>query len=217
MIHKFSCANCSSEIEQDSFFCDQCGREIFMCPECNTPRTGTFCEEHGAELISAKLFKKTGSGTDQQVDIQPIPDTRPGEQPSPHAGDSSSPPALQLISKDPVLCLIISPGDILGRTQGPFAGQLGSLRTLSGKHLQFHYKMEGWVVKDLGSTNTTKYAAVQHENWDSVKPMEPYADVLLTNNTYLRIPGNAHHRIPDIMFQVSIIGNDNPGKTLRTE
>lgn len=207
----FSCANCSSEIEQNSFFCDQCGREIFMCPECNAPRTGTFCEEHGAELISAKLFKKTGSGTDQQAEIKQMPDTQSEEQ------RSSSPPVLQLICRDLNVCLAISPGDILGRTQGPFAEQLGSLKTISGKHLQFHYNRQGWVVKDLGSTNKTKYAPVENENWDSIKPMEPYADVLLTNNAYLRIPGNVHHRIPDIMFQISIIGNDNPGKTLITE
>lgn len=188
-----------------------------MCRKCKAPRTRAFCEEHGIELINAKLFKKIGSETDQQADIKQIPDTQSEEQHSSPGKGSSSPPVLQLISRDLDLCLAISPGDILGRTQGPFAGQLGSLKTISGKHLQFHYGKEGWVVKDLGSTNTTKYAPLRNENWDSIKPMEPYADVLLANNTYLRIPGNVHNRVPEIVFQVSIIGDDDSGKTLRTE
>ena len=34
------CYNCKSEIDADSCFCDQCGEQVFVCPQCHTAGKG---------------------------------------------------------------------------------------------------------------------------------------------------------------------------------
>lgn len=48
------CPYCKEVIDDDSWFCDQCGKEIKYCPECRQPRRGTECAACGADLVSAK-------------------------------------------------------------------------------------------------------------------------------------------------------------------
>ena len=48
-----TCPFCRAEIPDDSYFCDQCGKELKFCPECGKPKRGTVCAACGVELISA--------------------------------------------------------------------------------------------------------------------------------------------------------------------
>src|SRR5689334_270927 len=51
-----NCANCESEIEDDSCYCDQCGREVLLCVTCGAPGKGSFCENDGGDLKAARSF-----------------------------------------------------------------------------------------------------------------------------------------------------------------
>lgn len=48
------CAFCKNDIENDSFFCDQCGEEVLVCEKCGKPGKGKRCTEDGGKMISAK-------------------------------------------------------------------------------------------------------------------------------------------------------------------
>ena len=66
------CPSCKSEIDRDSFFCDQCGTEILICPVCKNPGKGKRCTQDGGKLIPAK-----DSGTHQTTITQTTDDKKP--------------------------------------------------------------------------------------------------------------------------------------------
>ena len=43
-------------IDDDSWFCDQCGTELMVCPNCKAVRRGIRCNTCGTKLVSAKDF-----------------------------------------------------------------------------------------------------------------------------------------------------------------
>jgi len=71
-----SCAYCQSQVEDDSFFCDQCGKEIMICIECGRTGQGKCCDEDGGELVSAKTKagaeNKTGSQRTDNLHNNPV-------------------------------------------------------------------------------------------------------------------------------------------------
>lgn len=50
------CPYCQSTIEDDSRWCDQCGKELKFCPECRVPRKGNSCPACGELLVSGDQF-----------------------------------------------------------------------------------------------------------------------------------------------------------------
>jgi pSer/pThr/pTyr-binding forkhead associated (FHA) protein len=48
------CAYCKSDIESDSFYCDQCSKEVFVCQVCGKPGKGKNCVDDGGALLSQK-------------------------------------------------------------------------------------------------------------------------------------------------------------------
>lgn len=51
--------------------------------------------------------------------------------------------------------LILEPDTVIGRAQGPYAGQLASMRYISSRHARVTHDSQGWWITDLGSTNGT--------------------------------------------------------------
>lgn len=51
-----TCPFCRAEIPDDSWFCDQCGKELHFCPDCRKPKRGTECAACGASLVCAEDF-----------------------------------------------------------------------------------------------------------------------------------------------------------------
>jgi len=51
-----TCPFCRAEIPDDSWFCDQCGKELHFCPDCRKPKRGTQCAACGSDLMSAEEF-----------------------------------------------------------------------------------------------------------------------------------------------------------------
>ncbi|HRR95442.1 MAG TPA: zinc ribbon domain-containing protein [Candidatus Ratteibacteria bacterium] len=67
------CVFCKSNIEGDSFFCDQCGKEILICPKCSQPGKGQYCTYDSTLLVTKKYFDSSKKGK--------IPDEQPAKSP----------------------------------------------------------------------------------------------------------------------------------------
>ncbi len=48
------CPFCGKEIESDSFYCDQCGEELKLCPAGHGFKKGKVCSDCGTKLVEAK-------------------------------------------------------------------------------------------------------------------------------------------------------------------
>ena len=54
------CPYCQSLIDDDSRWCDQCGKELMFCPACRVPRKGNSCPRCGELLVKGSEFFKDG-------------------------------------------------------------------------------------------------------------------------------------------------------------
>lgn len=93
-----TCPKCKQLIEDDSWFCDQCGTELMVCPSCRTIKRGMTCNQCGTKLVTAKAFAQNGGsvkdpttppvGNTQNVGPSPTPNVNPNPNPNsqPHTG-----------------------------------------------------------------------------------------------------------------------------------
>lgn len=58
-----TCPFCRAEIPDDSWFCDQCGKELHFCPDCRKPKRGTRCAACGSDLVRAEEFIRGEGGS----------------------------------------------------------------------------------------------------------------------------------------------------------
>ncbi len=56
-----TCPKCKHMIEDDGWFCDQCGVELMVCPNCKALKRGIRCNSCGTKLVTAKDFA-SGAG-----------------------------------------------------------------------------------------------------------------------------------------------------------
>ena len=135
------CSNCLLEIDEDSTYCDQCGKPVMICPECGYIGIGKICPNDGTKLVLnnesknylAKNFFKTERIKQKQ-----------------HSS------VIKLINRHLGIELQITNGDIVGRTSIKFSQTLSELKQISSKHVAFSCAEENWTITDLGSTNGTK-------------------------------------------------------------
>ena len=140
------CPHCKDIIDDDSYYCDQCGKELRFCPDCGKPKQGLTCPACGADLISGKAFFST-TGSKSQVALHQS-DT---QQKTIIISDSSQPKASSLSGNGWVLQLKEGP---FGRTQGIYP-EFNSQKYISRMHGQFRLLNGQWQVMDLGSHNGT--------------------------------------------------------------
>lgn len=91
-----TCPKCKQLIEDDSWFCDQCGTELMVCPSCRTIKRGMTCNQCGTKLVTAKAFAQNGGsvkdpttppvGNTQNVGPSPTPNVNPNPNSQPHTG-----------------------------------------------------------------------------------------------------------------------------------
>lgn len=166
------CPFCKITIDDDSFYCDQCGQEILVCPKCNKPGKGKMCTSDGTPLVVVK--SRTGEQAVSAADsIAPAQ----GLTPSVHiAADIGE---LHLINKNIGLDLKIQGDTIIGRTAGNFVDIFSKHPQVSGKHCQISFdSQKGWMVSDLSSRNGTKY---------NNAPLKPFQPQPLTDKSFLLI------------------------------
>jgi hypothetical protein len=158
-----TCPYCKATIDDDSFFCDQCGQEILICPKCHKPGKGKVCTQDGTPLITMK--SKAG--------IFPAPAVGLESQSVSEIGE------LHLINKTLNLDIKIDRDVLIGRTEGDFTDIFGKYQQVSRRHLQIKFDpQKGWLAIDLNSTNGTKYNNVS---------LVPYQPQVLFDNSYLQI------------------------------
>ena len=63
------CGFCKSDIEADSFFCDQCGSELLICEKCGKAGKGKRCIEDGGKLLTAKEIKQAKQNSPQNINL----------------------------------------------------------------------------------------------------------------------------------------------------
>ena len=189
------CPYCKATIDDDSYYCDQCGKEMRFCPDCKKPKIGTECAACGADLISAKEFfggsKLTPKPTPSTA--QPTPSTAPSVQtaqpaqssqqpqgtvaapPSPNAPASASGEPTTLVGNGWRLPL---KAGVFGRSCGVYP-EFKTQKYISGKHGEILHNSKGqWGITDLGSTNGTFIDGIR---------LEPHKAYLLKKGQELTI------------------------------
>lgn len=91
-----TCPKCKQLIEDDSWFCDQCGTELMVCPSCRIIKRGMTCNQCGTKLVTAKAFAQNGGsvkdpttppvGNTQNVGPSPTPNVNQNPNSQPHTG-----------------------------------------------------------------------------------------------------------------------------------
>ncbi len=188
MSNLVKCPFCSVEIEDDSFYCDQCGKELMICPTCRTFGKGKFCTKDRTPLVLASTLPAGGSGTAPATNpqsaaqpVQPVqaakpqapaqqPVQQPVSQPQPAAQAASqstmkpqgAAPQLptKLICASARIILNLKEGATIGRRNGEYASQFQNQPYVSGTHARIG-KGAQWTITDLGSTNGTFINGVQ--------------------------------------------------------
>jgi hypothetical protein len=154
---------CKQEMPEDSVFCDQCGVQLFRCAKCGFVSASKFCGKCGGPMSA----------------IEPSV----GETPT------AATIVVALPSEKIFLChtegwkLEIAGGDILGRTNGPHAAQLGKFPIISSNHAKITRSGSDWFITDLRSTNKTYVNGAKLEGDVPVK-IKQNDVVLLANITF---------------------------------
>lgn len=128
------CPFCKAIIDDDSWYCDQCGTALKFCPECRQPKRGTECAACGADLVSAEAF------------FTPKSSAKPEPQPEPKA-------TVPTVLEGDGLKLTLKEG-IFGRTMGIYP-ELCTQIYISGQHGELRCVDGQWQIRDLGSRNGT--------------------------------------------------------------
>ncbi len=210
MADNIQCPHCEAEIEADSIFCDQCGKELNKCPRCGLFRRGRFCPTCGVPTEpAAKLAAQQPQQPEpQQPEQTPQPVQQPVQQSYGSGGynqafPTSSPaggsggtqiqgaePAqaspTKLTCRELGIIIPLQPDAVIGRNTGNYVAQLSGLRFLSGRHAQLSLNGVQWSITDLGSTNGTAV------NGMPCTPMQPQpftlGDTICLAKSYNFIP-----------------------------
>ena len=187
-----TCPFCGKEIENDSFYCDQCGEELKICPSGHGFKKGKNCVDCGTKLIEAKNnqaqpavvspsaspVQSQATDTRQQLTttIQPPPvevgniphqqeDT--AEKTIRHVASSVEPK--YLISNALNARLELKNGAIIGRKAGEYVNIFGNQDYISRTHARVQKNDAGtWEIVDLDSANHTFL------NGQQLAPNQPY-------------------------------------------
>lgn len=155
MADNIQCPHCEAEIEADSIFCDQCGKELNKCPRCGLFRRGRFCPTCGvptepAAKLAAQQPQSTGGYN------QAFPTSSPaGGGTQIQGAESAQASPTKLTCRELGIIIPLQPDAVIGRNTGNYVAQLSSLRFLSGRHAQLSFNGVQWSITDLGSTNGT--------------------------------------------------------------
>lgn len=143
------CPYCKETIDDDSRFCDQCGKELCFCPDCRQPKRGTECPSCGADLVDAAHFFAAAPSDQIQHDTTTATTSVTGNT----ASTSAKTPAAPTRMEGEGLVLTLKEG-VFGRTTGIYP-EFSSKIYISGRHGELRCVDGQWQVRDLGSHNGT--------------------------------------------------------------
>jgi predicted RNA-binding Zn-ribbon protein involved in translation (DUF1610 family) len=144
------CPSCKASIDDDAYYCDQCGSELMRCTKCQRLGASKRCPADGAPLASIRTTAGTQVLQSPAVPATPAKVTASGGQ------------VLRLFSAAQGLDLRPISDDILGRRFGPHVDTLARFVQISSNHLSVRRDEQGrWLAKDLNSTNGSFYNGVR--------------------------------------------------------
>ncbi|MEJ6007030.1 FHA domain-containing protein [Paucibacter sp. AS339] len=165
------CPGCTADIDDDSYYCDQCGAELMKCGLCGYTGKGKMCPHDRTPLLPAKALAGTAGSTSSLGKSPATPGAAvPSALASASATVPATGPAVVAASPAPVPRALVlrvlahgvelrpTPGDVLGRRFGPHAGVLARFSQISSNHLELQRDASGqWTGSDLNSFNHSFY------------------------------------------------------------
>jgi len=160
------CPFCKTDIEDDSIFCDQCGKELKVCLACGSFARGKFCSNcrstniaFAKNMVDAVKPVNTINAVDA-VNTNDTPKLSAAEKKtgSPTIADDAQVYHLIGVEKQASLALDGTKGNyIIGRKKGDFTDFFKDDSFVSRQHAQLTYDTEQkcWTIADLESTNGT--------------------------------------------------------------
>ena len=181
MAELVKCPICGQMIESDSYYCDQCGELLKICPDGHGFKKGKICGACGKTLVEAKSkdLKQTqsidtASAKPVAQEAKPVfQEAKPAAQTVNSATQDSKPKAMEVPLTDKTqavqtkqprhmvnrlfnLSLDLKEGAIIGRKMGEYVVYFANQPYVSGTHAQLQKLSNGdWQIMDLNSTNGT--------------------------------------------------------------
>ena len=163
------CPNCKEEIEEKSYFCDQCGQELSYCTNCGRVGKGRRCTHCGGLMASPDDLEKNNSNVSKSVVAlkaakESFSFVTQSSARSVETDDSEQSvvtkagiPTLTLYNPSLDIRMVGINGAVIGRRQGPYQQLFEGNMFISGVHAQLVYKPDtGWCIIDKHSSNGTK-------------------------------------------------------------
>lgn len=166
------CPFCQGVIDDDSRYCDLCGKHLMFCPECRQPKKGTSCPRCGELLVSAEEFFAAHNQGEASVQTAAPKSAGQAESAGPKPSekiDFSQIFDALLTLKGEDMTLYVKEGEF-GRNGGIFP-ELGSYKYVSGRHGKLAFEDGEWKICDLGSTNGTAIDGVglEKDKWYTLR------------------------------------------------
>ncbi len=176
------CPHCNEEIEERSYFCDQCGQPLLYCNRCGRVGKGRRCTNCGGLMISAEEYEKyasmhnvSSSQISYSTSSRIVPDSGQRGQRPPM---TSGPKQLKLVNSSLDINIEGQNGAVIGRRQGPYSPFFQNNMYVSGVHAQLFYKSGVWSIVDKHSSNGTKLNG---------HPMQPDVEMSLNDGDTVMI------------------------------
>lgn len=156
------CPSCREEIEEQSYYCDQCGQALLYCSNCGRVGIGRRCTYCGGLMESAEEQANKPAGGNTNSTAADISRTFASQR---AAFNNASPqdvqiegiPTLTLYNPSLNIRMVGINGAIIGRKQGPYQQLFDGNMYISSVHAQLIYKPDsGWCIIDKHSSNGTK-------------------------------------------------------------
>ena len=161
-----NCPKCRVEIESDSYYCDQCGVELYICPQCHVFGKGKRCTQCGQPLVSAAnqvVSPVHPSTSSENSSASSVNSSASSVSPAPsepektmRPGVSVPPLPVRLVCSAAGIRLGLGNGAVIGRRKGDYVSAFASQGYVSGTHARLQKSTSGqWEIVDLDSTNGT--------------------------------------------------------------
>ena len=199
------CPSCKEEIEDDSCYCDQCGKALAYCERCGRVGIGRRCTSCGGMMLLADELKQSQDSSHASMSVSmrqmsmrgnmsmrggmsvraTTTSQRGGIPGTPTLGGGGL-PQLQLFNDSLGIRIVGINGAIIGRKQGPYVHFFRSQSYVSGIHAQLLFRAEtGWCIADRGSSNGTKLN--DHRLQPDVEMSIKNGDIVTIANVVLKV------------------------------
>jgi predicted RNA-binding Zn-ribbon protein involved in translation (DUF1610 family) len=175
------CPSCKEEIDDNSYYCDQCGQALLYCKQCGRVGLGRRCTYCGGLMMAPEELSANGQGSISRSMSMNIMSTnsqalhRQFGEGVVHQGI----PTLILENSSLNIRIQAINGAVIGRRQGPYSQYFNNNMYVSGLHAQLKYNAnQGWCVVDKHSSNGTKL---------NQRPLQPDVEMSLKNGDVLAI------------------------------